>query len=183
MLLPAPERSEGGAVVPSPPPPLEVTRRAVDALNRHDLDDLRAVMADDVVEHVVPVGVHDGPREVLAYYEELFAAAPDFRIDLTAAAVEGETVLVGWELTGTFTSARFQGLEPTGGRIRLEGATVHIVREGRVASAQVMYDGASFARQVGLLPARGSAADRALVAAFNFRTRVRRRLRRSPSRG
>jgi PAS domain S-box-containing protein len=49
------------------------------------------------------------------------------------------------------------------------------VREGRVASAQVVFDGASFARQIGMLPARGSAADRAIIAAVNFKTRLQQR--------
>jgi steroid delta-isomerase-like uncharacterized protein len=168
------------AVVTSPAssslPPIDVVRRAFDGLNQRDLDVLRTVMADDVVEHVVPVGVHDGPQEVLAYYKEVFAAFPDLRADISAIAQAEETVLVAWEMIGTFKGAPFQRVEPTGKRMRLEGASVHIVRSGRVASAQIIYDGASFARQVGMLPARGSRADRALIAAFNAKTKLQKRL-------
>ena len=157
------------------PTPLEVSARAFDALNEHDLHQLRSLMADDVVQHIVPLGVHDGLEAVLAYYKEVFAAAPDLRIDVTDVAADGEVVLVAWELAATFTGAPFHGLRPNASRVRLEGASTHVVREGRVASAQVVFDGASFARQIGMLPARGSAADRAIIAAVNCKTRLQQR--------
>ena len=157
------------------PTPLEVSARAFDALNEHDLHQLRSLMADDVVQHIVPLGVHDGPEAVLAYYAEVFAAAPDLRIDVTDVAADGEVVLVAWELTATFTGAPLSDLRPNASRVRLEGASTHVVREGRVASAQVVFDGASLARQIGILPARGSAADRAIIAAVNFKTRLQQR--------
>jgi PAS domain S-box-containing protein len=157
------------------PTPLEVSTRAFDALNEHDFHRLRSLMADDVVEHIVPLGVHDGPEDVLAYYKEVFAAAPDLRVELTHVAADGEAVLAAWELTATFTGAPFAGLQPNASRVRLEGASTHVVREGRVASAQVIFDGASVARQIGMLPARGSTADRAIIAAVNVKTRLQRR--------
>lgn len=157
------------------PPPLEVSSRAFDAVNDHDLHQLRSLMADDVVEHIVPLGVHDGSEAVLAHYGELFAAAPDLRINVTNRAADGEAVLAAWELTATFTGSPFQGVQANASRVRLEGASTQVVREGRVASAQIIFDGASLARQIGMLPARGSAADRALIAATNFRTRIQQR--------
>jgi PAS domain S-box-containing protein len=44
------------------------------------------------------------------------------------------------------------------------------VRDGRVVHVEVVFDGASLARQLGMLPVRGSRADRALRAAFNLKT-------------
>jgi hypothetical protein len=42
----------------------------------------------------------------------------------------------------------------------------------------VYYDGATFAREIGMLPKRDSAADRALLQALNAATKAKRRLRR-----
>ncbi len=39
----------------------------------------------------------------------------------------------------------------------------------------IYYDGASLARQIGMLPSRGSRADRALVFVFNAKSRLSRR--------
>jgi PAS domain S-box-containing protein len=157
------------------PTPLEVSARACSALNGHDLDQLRSVLAEDVVEHVVPIGIYDGRQAVLAFHERLFAATPDFRVAVTHVAAAGDAVLAAWELSATFTGAPFERLRPNGRRVRLEGASSQVVREGRVASAEVIFDGASFARQVGMLPIRGSAADRAILAACNLRTRLQAR--------
>ncbi len=53
-----------------------------------------------------------------------------------------------------------------------------VVRDGTVASNFVVFDQMQFARQIGMLPADGSAADRAMKAAFNAKTRLLARLRR-----
>ena len=104
------------------PTPLEVSARAFDALNGHDLDHLRSLLAEDMVEHIVPSGIYDGSHAVLAYHKELFAAAPDLRVDVTHIAAAGDVVLVAWELSATFTGAPFQGLRSTGRRVRLARA-------------------------------------------------------------
>ena len=54
--------------------------------------------------------------------------------DVTDVAADGEVVLVAWELTATFTGAPFHGLRPNASRVRLEGASTHVVREGRAGS-------------------------------------------------
>jgi hypothetical protein len=41
----------------------------------------------------------------------------------------------------------------------------------------IYYDGATFARQIGLLPGLGSRADQALLAAFNAKTTLSQRAR------
>src|SRR3954469_1964895 len=159
------------------PAPLEVFARACDALNGHDLNQLQSLLAEDVVEHIVPIGIYDGRQAVLAYHEQMFAAAPDLRVEVTHVAAAGTAVLTAWELSATFTGAPFQGLRPNGRRVRLEGASTQVVREGRVASAEVIFDGASFARQLGMLPIRGSPPDRAIRAAFNLKTQWQARTR------
>jgi hypothetical protein len=48
------------------------------------------------------------------------------------------------------------------------------VRDGVVVHNIVIFDRTSFAQQIGMLPATGSRGDRALTAAFNAWTRLRR---------
>jgi hypothetical protein len=40
----------------------------------------------------------------------------------------------------------------------------------------IYYDGAAFARQVGMLPAAGTSLDRAVLSAINTATRLRKRI-------
>src|SRR3954447_6501233 len=153
------------------PTPLEVSAGACAALNERDLSRLRSLLAEDVVEHIVPIGICTGRRAVLAYHERMLAAAPDLRVGITHVAAAGEAVLAAWELSATFTGAPLEGLRPNGRRVRLEGASTHVVREGRIARVDVIFDGASFARQLGMFPVRGSPTDRVIRVALNLKTR------------
>jgi PAS domain S-box-containing protein len=152
----------------------DVVRRAFDALNRADLGALRALMAADVIEDVVPDGVQDGPEAVLAAYRAVLTALPGLRADAVHLLAHDDLVLVNWEVSGIFSGSAFRGIEPTGSRIRLEGASTLIVRDGLVASVRVLFDAAACARQVGLLPPLGSPEDEASIAALNARTRRQR---------
>ena len=147
-----------------------------DCLNRHDTAPLRAFWTDETVERF-PDRTCRGPDELTAYFAELFAALPDFHMEILALAAEGEHVFIRWRLTGTHRGA-YAGIEPTGKRIEVDGIDDFVVRDGRVASNFVVFDQMQFARQLGLLPSDDSPADRAMKAAFNVRTRLIEALRR-----
>ncbi len=151
-------------------------RWAFAALNEQDVQALRASWSDSIVERFPDVTLH-GRDEVAAYFEALFAAVPDFHIEIKALVEQGEEVFVRWHLTGTHSGAPFQGIAPAGRRLAIDGIDHFVVRDGLVMSNFVVYDQMQFARQIGLLPGDGSAGDRAAKAAFNARTRLLARLR------
>jgi steroid delta-isomerase-like uncharacterized protein len=125
---------------------------------------------------VFPTGTLRGRDEVRAYFAAAFAALPDFHIQAERIAGDEEIVFVRWHLTGTHSGAAWMGIEPTGKRLELDGMDCFTIRDGLVVHNHVIYDTASFARQIGMLPAQGSAADRTMTAAFNLRTQLRKRL-------
>jgi hypothetical protein len=51
------------------------------------------------------------------------------------------------------------------------------IADGLIQYNTIYYDGATFARQIGLLPGLGSRADQALPAACNAKTTVSQRAR------
>ena len=60
--------------------------------------------------------------------------------------------------------------------VLLDGCDVIVVDENdKVVTNTVYYDAAEYARQIGMLPPVDSAADRAMLAAFNGVTKLRRR--------
>src|SRR5207247_309204 len=75
-----------------------------------------------------------------------------------------------------FAGTAFQGLDPTGSRIELEGCDVVEVRDGLVTGNEASVNFLALARQLGLLPPSGSAGERRLNAVFNQRTRAARAL-------
>jgi hypothetical protein len=79
---------------------------------------------------------------------------------------------------GTFSGGRFQGFEPTGARVRIRGCDFFELEDGWIRCNTIFYDGASFARAIGMLPRKGSPADRALLLFFNAKVRLTRPFRR-----
>lgn len=119
----------------------------------------------------------EGAEEIAAYFENLFTAIPDWSLEIVGIAAEGEDVFIQWQATGTH-DGRLMGIEPTGKRIAVEGIDHFIVRDGRMVSNFIVVDQMEYARQLGMIPPDGSAADRGMKAAFNLRTKLARGLRR-----
>jgi steroid delta-isomerase-like uncharacterized protein len=141
-----------------------------DCLNRHDTAPLRAFWTDDTVERF-PDRTCRGADEIAAYFDALFVALPDFHMEVLTLAGDGDHVFVRWRLTGTHRGA-FAGLEATGRRIALDGIDHFEFRDGHVLSNFVVFDQMEVARALGVLPAEGSPADRAMKSAFNVKTRL-----------
>ena len=63
-------------------PAAAIARRYFGAVGRHDLDDAMACWAPGGIDHLAPVGELRVPDELRAYFEELFAAMPDFKYEV-----------------------------------------------------------------------------------------------------
>ena len=159
----------------------ELVRRVFDAINAHDVAALRELWAPDVVERF-PDATCRGQEELAAYFAGLFAALPDFRMELVSAAEDGEKVLARWRLTATHTGGRFNGIDTTGRAIAVDGMDEFTLRDGKVAANFVVFDQMEVGRQLGLLPPDGSQPDRALKAAFNAKTKLAEAIRERRSR-
>ena len=154
----------------------ELIRWAFSIMNERDIEPLRQLWSDDIVERF-PTGTIHGPDAMAEYFQGLFAALPDFHMRVVAIAETGEDVFVHWHLPGTQTGAPFEGIDPTGRAVAIDGIDHFVLRDGKVVTNFVVYDQMQFARQIGLLPPQDSRADRATKAAFNAKTRLLSRLR------
>jgi steroid delta-isomerase-like uncharacterized protein len=150
------------------------------ALAERDLDAMIAHLADEVIEDITPVGILRGTGEVRAFFGNLFAAFPDFAFAVEDSISNPQTCVVQWRATGTFRGAPFQGIEPTGRRIEIRGCDCIEVDDGKIVRNTAYYDGAAFARGLGLLPQLGSSGEKAMMAAFNAVTKVRSRFASPP---
>lgn len=143
-----------------------VAHSLFDAINAHDLGRMREHWTAQTTVRF-PDRLCHGKDELAGYFEAVFAAMPDYAMRVHAVAEDGETVFVRWEATGTHTGAAFQGINPTGKTVRLDGMDQFTIRDGAVASNFVVFDQMDVGRQLGLLPPDGSGPDRALKAGFN----------------
>jgi steroid delta-isomerase-like uncharacterized protein len=175
----APEATEAAT---APKPRRRITRRKAiegqarayfDAIAARDPDAIAAHWSDDGVDEIVPIGMLRGPHEVAAFFRGLFAAAPDVETTVTRVIAGERQAAVEWRMTGHFTGAPFQGLDPTGRRLDMRGFDLMDFEGGKISGNTGYYDGMSFARQIGLMPAQDSSAERAMKSAFNAATRAR----------
>jgi glyoxylase-like metal-dependent hydrolase (beta-lactamase superfamily II)/predicted ester cyclase len=141
-----------------------------------------------MIEHWTPGGVGrfvgdrdlpvpDGYRRE---FGQIFAAFPDLDFQITDLYVRGEQATVRWRIRGTFCGAPWDGIEPTGARVDLEGVDLTTVRDGKLVALDAFVNYADFARQIGLLPPAGSPTERRMYGVLNARTRLGRRIAAEP---
>ena len=160
----------------APDSPAKIARRIIERISAHDLDGAQALTHDDAVDDFVAVGPRSGKEEIRRFFEELLGAFPDLRIEVARITESKGVAVVEWVTSGTFTGTPFLGIEATGKRVTLRGVDCMEIDGGKLRNNTIYYDGAGFARDVGLLPAMGSMADKGMTAAFNAVTRARRLL-------
>jgi steroid delta-isomerase-like uncharacterized protein len=145
-----------------------------DALGRRDVEAMAELWAPDGDEHIAGQVDAVGPGGVREYFTDLFAAFPDFALEVESTTTEGDRTAVHWTAVGTHLGSLW-GVAPTGARVHFEGIDLLHVHDGLIARNDAVADTLSIARQLGLVPAGGSPAEQRLFAVFNAKTRVERR--------
>lgn len=152
-----------------------IGRAYFEAHGRQDLDTVAGLWEPGGVGRIVGLTDLVAPQGIRDFFGEIYAAIPDFALEICSLTAQDDRCAVRWRAIGTFTGpARFQGLEPTGARIDIEGCDVVVVRDGKVQHLDAYLDGADLARQLGALPPQDSPAERRMTAALNLRTRLAR---------
>ena len=113
------------------------------------------------------------PGSYRAWFGDLFAAFPDFELEIVEVVAEGDKAVVRWSAIGTFNgSTRFEGLDPNGARVEIQGCDVLTIRDGRIQRNDAYMNAADLARQLGALPPAGSPVERVMTAALNMKTHL-----------
>jgi ketosteroid isomerase-like protein len=90
--------------------------------------------------------------------------------------INGDLVAWAWRMEGTMTGdADPPGFAATGRTMRVDGVDLWTMSDGRIARYHAFYDMADVARQLGIMPAPGSRAERATVALQRLQARFLRR--------
>jgi glyoxylase-like metal-dependent hydrolase (beta-lactamase superfamily II)/predicted ester cyclase len=157
------------------PGPGKVARAYFEALAARDPEAMASHWEPGGVENIAPLGRPlSVPDEMVAFFTELFTAMPDMRTEVLDVVAARNQAAVRWHGAGTFCGGPFQGIEPTGARVDLEGLDLLTIEDGKIVRNDAYYDSGAFARAVGLLPPQESTTERRMAAAFNFRTRLLR---------
>jgi steroid delta-isomerase-like uncharacterized protein len=160
----------------------DTARSYFDALAARDADAVTRAWAAEGVNDLVPLGIFRGSAAIRAFFEEMFAAMPDLVFTVERIIADDGAASVQWRAVGTFSGEPFRGLEANGSRVDLRGSDCLEIEDGKIVHNTGVFDGAAFARQIGMLPAEDSGADRAIRAGFNTVTKLRRTVARRSDR-
>ena len=99
------------------------------------------MLAPDCVAYALPDpdAVLRGPDEFKAVYRMFVGAFPDVRITIEDVIAAGDRFAVRWSTLGTHLGPHL-GFPPTGKAISLNGATIGVIRGGRIAQVWNMTD-------------------------------------------
>jgi steroid delta-isomerase-like uncharacterized protein len=131
---------------------LELVRRFLDGINRHDLDVLDEVCAPSYLAHFPGT---PGPltREgIKPVWAQFFAAFPDLTHALEDIFADGDRVVVRMALAGTH-AGEFMGMPPTGRAVAIGSINFLRCVDGRIAEQWIDFDGLGMLQQLGAVPA------------------------------
>ena len=151
----------------------EVALRYFQAAADRDADAMAAMWAPGATDRLVDAEDLVAPEGVRTFFRQLFNAFPDWEFEVVSTTTEGERCAVQWRVSATFAGpGSWQGIDPTGSRVELQGCDVVQVRGGLLHQNEAYINQLSLVRQLGLLPPAQSAGERRLNTLFNRRTQA-----------
>jgi steroid delta-isomerase-like uncharacterized protein len=154
----------------------KLMREYLAAWNARDPERVASFFAADAVYEDVGAGeVASGSDAIHEHVARVHCGFPDLQFELIRSAHGDEFTAGEWRSSMTHLG-EFSGLAPTGRAVQSSGVDVATIDSGsRITHLASYYDGAAIMRALGLLPARGSRAERGLVGLASALSSVRRR--------
>jgi len=127
-------------------------RLAEEVFSRGDMQAFDEILAEDYVNHNIPVpgipGNKDGFRQLVVATRRAF---PDVEVDVENCAADGDLVVFNDQVTATSTG-EFMGVPPNGKQ--LEWTEIHFLRiaDGRIVEHWTNFDQLGILRQLGAVP-------------------------------
>jgi steroid delta-isomerase-like uncharacterized protein len=152
---------------------LEVAQEHMAAEDRQDLDATLATFTEDCYYSVPGLGIElRGKGEIRRWYEELFAAIPDFaNSEERYWEADGQIFFAAF-MEGTHAGT-WHGWPATGRRFKSPMLVrIPIAADGLMEAEIVYNDSADIFMQLGILPRQGSRQERAMQALYRMRGRL-----------
>ena len=145
------------------------------AWNDRDAERISSFFAADATYDDRGAGaVAHGRDAIREHAAKVHAAFPDLSFELVRAA-HGEGFTAGEWRSRMTHGGSIDGLAATGKVVQSQGVDVATLNEeGEIIHLDSYYDGAAIMRDLGVLPAKGSRAEKALAAAASVPALLRR---------
>ena len=130
-----------------------VDRAIAEVWNQGNFSILDELVADDIVVHTSsPDNDIQGPEGVRQFYTMLRDAFPDIHFTIEDQIAAGDRVVTRWTARGTHRG-EFQGIAPTGRKVRVSGVDIDRIVDGKVVECWPITDYLYLLQQLGAVPA------------------------------
>jgi steroid delta-isomerase-like uncharacterized protein len=132
---------------------LEVSKRVIDAWNRHDADALAALYAEGATYHNPRMDNPLTGKAIANFAKSVWTAYPDASLEIISKGDTGEgLVATQFVLHGTHTGPYFDGSPPTGRTVAYPVASFAQIEGDKIRSEHIYLDRQTVAEQLGLKP-------------------------------
>ncbi|MEO5648125.1 MAG: ester cyclase [Chitinophagaceae bacterium] len=119
-----------------------------DIINKGQLEKINdSNFTKDVIFHMKPANVV-GIDSAKAYYANFLTGFSDIQFDIKDVFGQGDKIVKHWIFNGKHTG-NFFGISPTGKELHLEGSTLVLMRDGKIAEEQDFFDNLDMLTQLG----------------------------------
>jgi steroid delta-isomerase-like uncharacterized protein len=135
-----------------------VVRRWVEEVqNQHRLDLIDEILAQDIVNHDRPGALPSpqGAEEIRQLFAAMFAAFPDFHVEIQDQIAEGARVVTRKRVTGT-NLGDFMGTPATGRKVDFQVIDIFRVLDGKCTDHWSVIEYLTMMQQLGLIPVPGA---------------------------
>lgn len=127
---------------------IKAQERFGDAINSGNLEQLRELVAQDVVEHDPAPNQGSGPQGYIDFFTMMRNAFPDMQVKVEHMVADEDSVAFAYTLTGTH-QGDFMGVAGTGRSIKVRGMQISRFRDGKMVERWGSSDELGILRQIG----------------------------------
>src|SRR5690606_16746057 len=128
-----------------------------DVINKGEIDKINAKYFDENVTGISSPENIVGIEAFKAYYQHFLTGFSDREFTIKNIFGQNENIVKHWHFTGKHTGDFF-GIPATGKTITIEGATLIVMKDGKILQEQDFMDNMVFMQQLGLAPNPENAA-------------------------
>jgi steroid delta-isomerase-like uncharacterized protein len=126
----------------------------IEALNARDLSLWSQYVAEDYIAELPGVSAPLNKTKTLGYHQRFVTALPNIHFEVLHVLAEGDLVLIHWMASGThderLATVTGETIPPTQRSVRVSGALLVEVRDGKIVRDWSYWDQLSLLAQLGI---------------------------------
>jgi steroid delta-isomerase-like uncharacterized protein len=126
----------------------------IEALNARDLSLWSQHLAEDYIAELPGVSAPLNKTKTMGYHQRFVTALPNIHFEVLHVLAEGDHVLIHWMASGThaerLATVTGETIPPTRRRVRVSGALLTELRDGKIVREWTYWDQLSLLAQLGI---------------------------------